>query len=54
MGAAGGTADGSRGRCCSWYPGEVWRVGRRRHPYSGCVREGGDATRDTTEGGRVS
>lgn len=53
MGVAAGREDGSRGRYCSWYPGEVWRVGRRRNPYKGCM--GGAATiRDTTEGGRVS
>lgn len=39
MGVAAGREDGSRGRRCSWYPGDVWRVGRRRNPYRGCVGE---------------
>lgn len=39
MGVATGREDGSTGRCCSWYPGDVWLVGRRRNPYRGYVRE---------------
>lgn len=39
MGVATGREDGSTGRCCSWYPGDVWLVVRRRNPYRGYVRE---------------
>lgn len=35
-----GAAVGRRGACCSWCPGELWRVGKRRSPYRGrCAGE---------------